>query len=482
MPTPIATVSKATIRADMAGADRLPGTATGNGASGGTTVVDSGYASLQPDFFRGKYLLITSGTCSGQWRLITDFTSSSGTYTVAPAFSAQIASAVTYEVYSLRPDLFTLAVNRAIQRLYPKVYRPELDYLVVELGGNGVSRSYGLPHGMRDAKRITQSPGGALALIDRFDRADSSTSIGGSWTADASTWGVSSERGYSVSDADGDRVSFDAGMPDGVVQATVRGTLNSGSTYRSPALIFRALETYADAFDASNYLVVRLLNATVDLRRVLGGSEASITTGALTTSDGVDYLLRVVFEGVRVRVYVDGTCYIDHELLGPNLRYLEGQRAGVRWDKGGSPSTAARFDDYRAYRIAGTWMAHHDWRQSADGRVLEFGRLGQRAGLGVDRLLRVEGTEALTALASDTTYGTLATDSTATLEIATTDPAYLLLVEGARAELYQYAQDPNWNQNLDSIPAFAQMEQAQRQMVERMRGMALPAKGMQFAY
>lgn len=480
MPTPIATVTKATIRADAAGADRLPGTTTSGGSS--TTAIDSGLATYQPDFFRGKYLLLTSGAFSGQWRLITDFTSSSGTITVAPAFGGTVATSVTYEVYAIRPDLFTLAANRAVQMLYPHIHKPELDYIIASK-----SSVYGVPRGMRDVRQVIL--GSVPALLDRFDRADSTTSIGGSWVATTDTWGITSERGYSVTDADGGLITYDADMQDGAVSAVVRGTLNSGATYRSPVLVFRLLEDRTGAIPAAasrDYLLVRMLNAVVDLRKVDAGTESSVTTAVATTSDGVDYRLRVLFEGTRVRVFIDDVQLIDYELLGLNLKYLDGVQVGIRWDKGGAPATAARVDDYRAYHLDfGNRLLHHDWRQSADRRTMQFGAIGRFSGVGIDRLLRVEGTELLTLLAADTTYGTLATDSTATLEITTTEPAYQLFVQGVRAELYEYAQDPSWNQNLETIPVYQQLEAKQRLMVDAMKrthGMPLPQRGLQFAY
>jgi hypothetical protein len=76
------------------------GAATGNGAAGGTTVVDAQRAEAD-DFFNGRYwILITSGSAIGQKKRVVDFVQSSGTFTLENnGFPAQIVSGVTYEVW-----------------------------------------------------------------------------------------------------------------------------------------------------------------------------------------------------------------------------------------------------------------------------------------------------------------------------------------------------------------------------------------------
>lgn len=462
-------------------AERRQGTTTSAGST--TTAIDSGLVNMQPDFFRGKFLLCESGTQSGLFRPITDFTPSTGTITVAPAFTGAVATSVTYSIFTFNPALFTLAANEAIRKLNPTVCRFEQDYLIVESGRT----VYEVPRGMDRVRWVGQASG--QKVRDKFDRADSTTSIGGGWTATSGTWGISSERGYSVTDADGDLITQDIDAQDGYIECIVRGDMTAAD-YRVPTLVFRLVEDYTGAIPAASardYLVVELRNALVDLRKVDAGTESSITTAVVTSSDGTDYRLGVLFQGTRIRVFLDYVEVLTHELIGPNYKFLAGKRAGIRWDVSGAPTVAARFDDYRAYAIPSAgYVEHHDWQQSPDGRELFFGNLGRSTGLGTERILRVEGTAPLTALADDTTYGTIASDTTAVLEIATTDASWGLLVEAVRAECYRAYQEPAWNLNSDTIPVYAQLEAQSRARVEQMirggQGMRIPQRALQYAY
>ena len=481
MPLAQASATKANVRNELAGADREFATTTSAGAADGTTVVSSDLSgNRQVDEYRDKWLLLTSGGSSGQFRRISNFAAGTGTFTVDRAFSAQVTTSVTFEIFTISPHLFTLATNKAIPKAHPAIYRPEIDFLVTD---QRLRDSWGLPRGMVRVYRVQAATSG-YALLDRFDRADSTTSIGGSWVATTGVWGISSERGYSVDDADGDLITYDADAPDPFIRCTVRGTLNSGTIYRSPALVFRLAEDRTGAIPAAasrDYLLVRLLNGVVDLRKVDAGTESSLTTATLTTSDGTDYEPQVHAEGNRVRVWVDGREYITYELQGLNLKF-DGVRVGVRWDKGGSPATAARIDNFRCYK-ADSWAEHHDWRVSHDRQVIQFGPLGKRLGLRADGLVLLEGSQPLSLLASDTTWGTLASDTTAALEIATTDDAWPLFIAYCRAELYELMADPAWNGNRETIPMYqARAKAAQAEALRGDHAMPLPSQGIMYPY
>ncbi len=71
------------------------GTATGNGAGGGTTVIDSLLAAYGDDYFIGGMVEITSGAANGETKAVTDFAQATGTLTMA-AFTAQIVIGVTF--------------------------------------------------------------------------------------------------------------------------------------------------------------------------------------------------------------------------------------------------------------------------------------------------------------------------------------------------------------------------------------------------
>ena len=93
-------------------------TTSSAGNAGGTTLVDTDLASWGNDAFENWWAMITSGTNAGEWRQVTDFVGSSGTLTVAPAYTGQVASAVTYELHRYNPTQIHLALNEAIKSCY----------------------------------------------------------------------------------------------------------------------------------------------------------------------------------------------------------------------------------------------------------------------------------------------------------------------------------------------------------------------------
>jgi len=426
-----AVLSKQTARralAAVAGGYRTYDTTTGGSSS---TAIIAALSGIGADYLLAMpWGLANDGTQALSFRRASQLDST--TVTFANAFGGTIATAVSMDFYPFRPSLYTEALNRAMAKLYPGVYRIVTSHLITHAArktgqGNAV---YPFPRNMQRVHRLTHW--GSTVATDLFDRAASTTTPGDGWTVDVGTFGVISERGYAVTDADGDRMSRTEDMKDGVLEMIVRGTLNSGATYRSPALLFRMAEDYTGAIDYANCLVVRLLNAVVDLRKRDGGTETSLATATQTTSDGVDYVLRVQFVGDRIRVWVDDLELISFQLTGLNAKYLQNPRVGVRLDKGGSPATAARFDDFYAFGQTSPfeWT---DWEQNRDSFTLNIPAISTTAPTG---LLLVEGSAPLTAFAADGTEA-LVTDTTAIVEIATTDFAYLTLIEQARAELFR---------------------------------------------
>ncbi len=75
-------------------------TTTSAGNSSGTTVVDSSASSFVDDYFNGCYFRLLSGTGARQKEiLVTDFVSSSGTFTLAETAGVQVGNGVSYEVF-----------------------------------------------------------------------------------------------------------------------------------------------------------------------------------------------------------------------------------------------------------------------------------------------------------------------------------------------------------------------------------------------
>ncbi len=82
---------------EIKGGFYLAGTTTSNGNAGGTTMIATGLTALD-DFYNQKEVLLTSGTASGQRRLISDFVASSDTITLEETVGFLIASGVTFEL------------------------------------------------------------------------------------------------------------------------------------------------------------------------------------------------------------------------------------------------------------------------------------------------------------------------------------------------------------------------------------------------
>lgn len=100
------------------------GTTSGAGNAGGTTAVDSALSGYPDITFPGYWLLLTSGTNVGEARIISVFTSSTGTITVTRAFTAQVASGVTYEIHKYEPADYTAAANRVAEESFGDLYLP----------------------------------------------------------------------------------------------------------------------------------------------------------------------------------------------------------------------------------------------------------------------------------------------------------------------------------------------------------------------
>lgn len=428
---------------------RQIGTTTSAGNAGGTTVVASAFIGDGTDLHVNKWIAPTSGTSAGQFRQVSAFTDASGTFTVRNAFSAQIASGVTFDLYTFSPLDFVKAINAAIRKSSGALFRQYQGYVITDTALNAARTGLGVPRGIVKASRLLMENTSSKVMEDHFARAASTASIGGEWTATTGTWGVTGERGYSVTDADADLITYDADLPDGMLEILVRGTLASATTYRAPVLCFRLLEDYLGAIDTNNYLMLRLratatnAGGAIDLRKMDAGTESSLTEVAVTSSDGVDYIVRVRFEGSRIHVWVDDVELITYELLGLNMKYLEGKRVGVRWDKGGAPATAARIDNFRAHRIV-PFSDLRDWGQSSDLRTIRVPAMGRHRLLLPDRYCLVEGTAPLSLLTESATAGDLvdATDTAAVLQLTTTEDAYALLVAAAKKEMYELSSQP----------------------------------------
>ena len=107
-------------RAVAANLDQLPsGIVTGNGST--TTLLDTTLIGGD-DEYNGGWLVFTSGTNDGLIRRVTDYTSSSGTFTFSPAASASTATNDTYEFWKSEfpPARIHELINESIIQRTPR--------------------------------------------------------------------------------------------------------------------------------------------------------------------------------------------------------------------------------------------------------------------------------------------------------------------------------------------------------------------------
>jgi len=94
-------------------------TTTGAGDGGGTTVVCSALSTPYPhdDYINGATIVLTGGDYAGERRTISDYASSTGTITVATAFSGQVATSVTFDIIPSLPAVgATITLDNGVIR------------------------------------------------------------------------------------------------------------------------------------------------------------------------------------------------------------------------------------------------------------------------------------------------------------------------------------------------------------------------------
>lgn len=129
----MATTTRKALRQQLAqyieGPDFVEHTTTSAGDTAGTTMVDTSLQDLTEDNngIGFGWIAVTSGTEDGNIRRVNAYTDSSTTITVSRAWSARVASGVTYEYHKLNPVAKNNAINRAIENLYPALYLPLID-------------------------------------------------------------------------------------------------------------------------------------------------------------------------------------------------------------------------------------------------------------------------------------------------------------------------------------------------------------------
>lgn len=121
---------------------------TTTGAGSSTSLVDTALGRFGDDYLIDWYVRITENVNGNQYlaRRISDFVSSTGTCTLAPAFAGATASGTDYELHSVAPHQKFSALDEARIPVYPA-----LGVLVHNdhLTGDGVQRTFDIPSAIR---------------------------------------------------------------------------------------------------------------------------------------------------------------------------------------------------------------------------------------------------------------------------------------------------------------------------------------------
>ena len=120
--------------------DEWSGTATANGASGGSTIVDDRFEGLDRSAVIRQYIRLTSGSNAYAVRRITE--NDGSTVTVIPAFPSQVESGTSYQLHQWEPAAKFRALDRARNAAFPRLARIVIDET---LWSDGHKRSYPLP-------------------------------------------------------------------------------------------------------------------------------------------------------------------------------------------------------------------------------------------------------------------------------------------------------------------------------------------------
>lgn len=138
--------------------DYQPGTTTSNGASDGSTIIDTSLEIFGDNRLVGQYVRITgAGTTQYQVSRVTSNTQASGSVSVSPSFTAQVSSTVTYELHKYEPRKKFTALDSARMPVVDNVFRLLYDETVTS---DGYSREFDIPP--------TMQRGPSLLFVERI--------------------------------------------------------------------------------------------------------------------------------------------------------------------------------------------------------------------------------------------------------------------------------------------------------------------------
>lgn len=140
------------------------GTTTATGAVG--TVVDSKFSKYPDDYFNRAELLVTEGTeDNGTVHYVTDFVSSTGTFSITPDFASALGSGIDFEVVK---DEATFAgwnslLRQTYEYLSKRILIPAFDESITLVAGTYL---YTVPYEYTRTALVADAGGSTTTLLD----------------------------------------------------------------------------------------------------------------------------------------------------------------------------------------------------------------------------------------------------------------------------------------------------------------------------
>jgi hypothetical protein len=159
---------------------------------------------------------------------------------------------------------------------------------------------------------------------------------GQAWVPLSGTWGISGNKAYCASQSAGD-INIEAGSANYSYSITLN-CKNTGANLYYFNSVFRLLDT-------NNYLRVKCGEGLLQLTKFVAGTGTVLSSLSFTTTNDVDYRVKVICQGNRVVVYVDGILYIDYTLTGGETVFSTYTKVGLRVFTNAPLSFTARADD-----------------------------------------------------------------------------------------------------------------------------------------
>jgi hypothetical protein len=234
---------------------------------------------------------------------------------------------------------------------YADTTTPLYPYLSFLDSGNG-GTTYPNGQCVQDARVVDPVSWSAVdaltATVDRFTRADSTTSLGTStsgiaWATDAGTWGISSNQAYIQTASGFTRAYLANALPsggDGIVSIFI--------TAPNPATVGFGIMVRRQ--DSSNFLRLwnNSTNSIVLQTWVAGAFNATIGSTAFTWTAGQTYHWLLVMKGNKYRLWIDGVDVWGAWQTDSNNRFLTSRDVGL-YSNNSAGNGTTRWDNLAIY-------------------------------------------------------------------------------------------------------------------------------------